>query len=189
MTHSFIGKLRMRGLSARKIWRRSRFATLALTISVTGLAACGDDGGDVGSARESTVAPSTAINVTTPAQGDRESILIKTQIRGFAGKVLAGSVIGDSPFCPGGTVRHEHGSPEIGFPAINVFRCGDGQLKIGFGPGPDQMNNRVQTSGWKILEGSGRFAGISGDGQMKVMFSDAVASNGQETFRGTVVVP
>jgi len=107
----------------------------------------------------------------------------------FEGEVLAGSGIGDSPFCRGGTVRHEPGSPEIGFPAINVFRCTDGQLRIGFGPGPDQMNNAVQTSSWEILDGSGRFAGMSGDGQMKVRFERAGASKGQETFKGRVVVP
>ena len=165
---------------------------MALTI----LTACGDDGGEGGDGR--TVAPSAGIYLTTPPQatpshdapeGDREAILIKTRVKGLAGKVLAASVLGDSPFCPGGTVRHEHGSLEIGFPAINVFHCPDGQLRIGFGPGPDQMNNSVQTSDWKILDGIGRFARISGDGQMMVKFERAGSAKGQETFTGHVVVP
>jgi hypothetical protein len=126
---------------------------------------------------------------TTPAAGPRKRILVKTRITMFKGKVLAGSLLGDSPFCPGGTVRHEHGSPEVGFPAINVFHCTDGLLRIGFGPGPDQANNPVQTSSWEILDGSGRFAGMSGDGQMKVRWERQGASKGQETFTGQVVLP
>lgn len=178
----------MRSRSEQKIWRQGLWLTIALTITTTGLTACGDDGGDQGG-RGRTVAPSADTHLTTPPEGDSEPILIKTRVKVFAGKVLAGSVIGDSPFCPGGSVRHEHGSPEIGFPAINVFHCPDGQLKIGFGPGPDQMNNSVQTSDWKILGGGGRFAGISGHGQMIVQFEGAGSPKGLETFTGLVVVP
>ena len=116
-------------------------------------------------------------------------LLIKTRMKGFAGKVLTGSVIGDTPFCPDGTVSHEDGNPDIGFPAINVFACPDGQLRIGFGPGPDQMDNAVQTSYWKILEGTGSLEGVTGDGQMTVRWESAGSSNGEETFTGLVVVP
>ncbi len=190
MISRFSGTFGMRGRSERKIWRQRRWLTVALTITATGLTGCGDDGGDEGGGGAGrTVTPSADTHLTTPPEGDREPILIKTQVKVVAGKVLPGSVIGDSPFCPDGTVRHEHGTPEIGFPAINVFHCPDGQLRIGFGPGPDQMNNSVQTSDWKILDGSGRFAGISGDGQMIVRFERAGSSKGQETFTGLVVVP
>jgi hypothetical protein len=170
---------------------------MALTIMATCLTACSDDGGREGG-DDRTVAPSADTHRTTPPQetsshdapeGDREPILIKTRVKGLGGEVLVGSVLGDSPFCPGGTVRHEHGSPEIGFPAINVFHCPHGKLRIGFGPGPDQMNNTVQTSDWKILDGSGRLARISGDGQMIVQFERAGSATGQETFTGKVVVP
>jgi hypothetical protein len=196
MIRRFSGTVGMRGRSQRSIWRQARWLTMALTITATCLTACGDDGGEGGDGR--TVAPSADTRLTTPPQetpshdapkGDREPILIKTRVKGFGGEVLVGSVLGDSPFCPGGTVRHEHGSLEIGFPAINVFHCPDGQLRIGFGPGPDQMNNSVQTSDWKILDGSGRFARISGDGQMIVQFERAGSVIGQETFTGQVVVP
>jgi hypothetical protein len=104
---------------------------MALTIMATCLTACSDDGGGEGGDGR-TAAPSADTHLTTPPQetpshdalaGDREPILIKTRVNGLGGEVLVGSVLGDSPFCPGGTVRHEHGSPEIGFPAINVFHC------------------------------------------------------------------
>jgi hypothetical protein len=197
MSRRFSSTVGMRGRYERKIWRQGRRLTMALTIMATCLTACGDDRGD-GDGDGRTVAPSADTHLTTPPQatpshdapeGDREPILIKTRVKGLAGEVLAGSVFGDSPFCPGGTVRHEHGSLEIGFPAINVFHCPDGQLRIGFGPGADQMNNSVQTSDWKILDGTGRFARISGDGQMIVQFERAGSVKGQETFTGQVVVP
>jgi hypothetical protein len=171
--------------------RQARWLTVALTVAAIGLAACSgddeDDGGttpvpDVTTSDPEADSQSPALE---PVHGG-EPILIKTRVKMFAGKVLAGSVIGESPFCPGGTVRHEHGSPEIGFPAVNVFRCPDGQLEIGFGPGPDQMNNTVQTSGWEVLDGSGRFAGISGEGQMIVQWPRVGSSMGQETFTGTI---
>jgi len=173
MIRRFSDAIGIRDRSERRVWRRGRWLTVALTITVTVLAACGDGSADGGEGDGT----------------DAERIVIKTRVKMFTGTVLAGSIIGDSPFCPGGAVRHEHGSPEIGFPAINVFRCPDGQLKIGFGPGPDQMNNAVQTSYWEVLDGNGRFAGMSGDGQMIVRWERAGSPIGQETFTGMVVVP
>ncbi len=97
--------------------------------------------------------------------------------------------MGGARFCPGGTVQHEPGGREIGFPAVNVFHCRDGRLEIGFGPGPDQADRSVQTSDWKIVGGDGRFAGASGEGQMRVRFAKPGAATGQETFTGHIVVP
>jgi hypothetical protein len=125
----------------------------------------------------------------TPAPGRREPILIKTRVVGFEGEVVTGSIIGDVPFCPEGIVRHEPGSPAIGYPAINVIECADGQLQIGFGPGPDQMNEAVQTSGWEILEGTGRFAGASGPVRMRVRGERVGAAEGQELFKGQITIP
>jgi hypothetical protein len=184
MIHRVSDAIGMRGPSERNFWRPGRWLTIALAITASGLTACGDGGGD-----EISAAPDADRSVSAPVKGDRERIVIKTQIRMFAGKVLTGSVIGDSPFCPGGTVRHEPGSMEIGHPAVNVFRCPDGQLEIGFGPGPDQMNNAVQTSDWEVLDGSGRFEDINGHGQMTVRWEKVGSPNGRETFTGTVVAP
>jgi len=187
--HLFGGPVEIWVAPRRKIGRHGRLLTIALTIAAAVLSGCGDDGGaEAGGG--GTIAANTDTQLPTPpADGQREPILIKTRIKMFTGEVLAGSVIGDSPFCPGGTVRHEHGSPEIGFPAVNVFGCPDGQLKIGFGPGPDQMNNAVQTSDWKILDGSGSFTGVSGHGHMTVRWERAGSSNGQEAFTGVIVLP
>ena len=123
------------------------------------------------------------------AHRHRTAITIKTKFVNFDGKVVPGSVIGTEPFCPGGTLHHQAGSPEIGYPAINVFTCGSSELRIGFGPGPDQMNKKVQTSDWKVLYGSGDFAGVTGSGHMRVVFPSVGASRGRETFTGAVTVP
>ena len=163
-------------------------ATLALATAT--LVACGGDSGDDSGAASSTsgtVATSTA--PTTASSRNAEPITIKTRMYGFAGEVLARSTLGDGPFCPGGSVTHEHGSLDLGYPAVNVIDCSDGQLRIGFGPGPDQMNNAVQTSDWEVLDGSGLFAGTSGSGRMEVRWESVGSDQGQETFTGTVALP
>jgi hypothetical protein len=157
-------------------------------LAASGVTACSDDGKDAGG-RSSAVAPNSDTPASRSPQGQSKAIVIKTHVIDFDGTVLAGSVIGDSPFCAGGKVHHAFGSPDIGFPAVNVFTCGKSQLKIGFGPGPDQMNNRIQTSGWKTLGGTGEFAGVTGSGQMKVEFPAAGSSDGREIFTGSLVLP
>ena len=168
-----------------QVWRLTAVAILM----AASLTACGQDGGDDASDAGAHRSASGEPRATTTAPRPGESILIKTRFSAFRGKVLDGSVLGDSPFCPGGTVRHEHGSPELGFPAINVFDCADGRLRIGFGPGPDQLDNAVQTSSWEVIDGNGSFAGMSGEGQMTVRLARAGATKGQETFTGKVVLP
>jgi hypothetical protein len=168
--------------------RMTRIVVTALTVATASLTGC-SGGKQSHEAAASGTNSSVRTSLTASPSGERSRIVIKTQFVEFDGKVVAGSLIGDSPFCSGGTLHHQIGSPEIGYPAINVFTCGDSQLKIGFGPGPDQMNNRIQTSAWAVLGGSGDFAGVSGSGQMKVEFPSAGASRGAETFTGTVLVP
>ena len=148
---------------------------VVIAFALTSFSACrGADRNDHSSAsRTSPAVPRSSpggADPKTPAAGGGDPILVKTSIDGLAGtgKVVAGSVLGESAFCAHGSVRHERGSPDIGFPALNVFLCSDGQVKIGFGPGPEQMNNSVQTSEWSVLDGSGRFSGMTGSGQMIV---------------------
>src|SRR4051812_372486 len=169
---------------------RSRPGSIALAVMITAgcLSSC-DPGNDEGGGVAPTIAPHSGVTSSAAPTGDRQEVLIRTRIAGFTGTVLTGSVIGDAAFCPDGTVRHEHGSPDIGFPAVNVFSCAAGTLRIGFGPGPEQMDQAVQTSKWRVLDGTGSFAGSTGEGTMRVRFTDRDAAIGQETFIGEVVVP
>ena len=157
-------------------------------IAVACLTSCDNDN-DEASDSAPAIAPIPDVSNSSRPTLDGERIVIRTRIVGFTGKVLTGSVLGGAAFCPGGTVRHEHGSPDIGFPAINVFSCQAGSLRIGFGPGPDQMDQAVQTSDWRVLDGTGTFAGSTGEGTMRVKFEEGDAAMGHETFTGGVVVP
>jgi hypothetical protein len=60
---------------------------------------------------------SPAPDGVSPPTLDGEKIVIQTRIVGFTGKVLPVSVLGSAAFCSGGTVRHDRGNLEIGFPA------------------------------------------------------------------------
>ena len=140
--------------------------TVLLMAPLFGMAACGDDdeagttaGGD---------------KTGTSAKGSREPILIKTQVAFLAkpkgdtmtaGKVLAGSTIGDSPFCPGGKFGDRHGEPPLGL-VVKTIRCPGGHLTITFSP---TQRSLKQSSDWRVVKGSGRFEGLSGGGQMKAM--------------------
>lgn len=175
------------GLNTR---RRLRGLAAAVAVTAVALAACNDEGDEQVDSGAGPPSTDTSL-ATSPDVPDEpgELILIRTRMTRFDGKVLAGSVIGGSPFCAGGTVSHEFGSPDIGYPAINVFDCPDGQLQIAFGPGSDQMDDVVQTSGWEVLAGTGRFSGASGEGRMHVRWNRLGGSVGRETFRGRVLVP
>jgi hypothetical protein len=173
---------------AARVRSRPRSLALAVMIAAACLTSCGNDTDeDSGSAQ--TTAPSIEVDNPAPPMLDGEKVLIKTRIVGFSGEVLTGSVLGGAAFCQGGTVRHDHGSPDIGFPAINVFDCQAGMLRIGFGPGPAQMDQLVQTSDWRVLDGTGSFAGFTGEGTMRVTFAEGATVRGHETFTGFVVVP
>ena len=148
---------------------RGGWRSWALVLTTVCLTACGND-------------------AASPSPDDDE-VVIRTRIVEFSGDVLDGSVLGGSPFCAGGTVRHEFGSTDLGFPAVNVLDCGDGSLRIGFGPGPDQMGQSVQTSDWEVLSGTGSLAGSTGEGTMRVEFEPGEEVVGQETFTGVLVVP
>jgi hypothetical protein len=152
---------------------------MALIIVATGLVSCGDD---EGSPEDSGTASPVVDRSATPS---REAILIETKLTIPTGEVLSGSVIGDSPFCAGGTFRDEHGNAEVGS-VLRTFSCPEGELKIGFSPGPPV--GPTQTGPWYILRdrGTGSFEGLRGNGQATVNYEDADATRGRETFTGTV---
>ena len=122
-------------------------------------------------------------DVTLPADPvNGQPILIETQMKSIsAGKIVARSFIGDSPFCRDGKVRAEHGSPDVGL-VHATYVCRDGRLSIGYSP---MQRSYVQSTPWKVVEGSGRYEGLRGEGWMVVRFDEA-SGEGQEIFTGTV---
>src|SRR4051794_13533672 len=82
--------------------RGARSALTVLAIAATSITGCGSD-----DEAATTSGPATDDStVTTAAPVGRKAILIKTRFVDFDGKVVAGSLLGDSSFCAGGTLHH-----------------------------------------------------------------------------------
>jgi hypothetical protein len=146
-------------------------ATLAIVVAACG----GDDGG--GEVRTVTV---PAVEQDVSVTGD--AILIETRItsaRKHMGEVLRGSMIGESPFCPGG--KTSGGS--TGAVITTTFRCPDGSLKVRYSPTQPSL---VQGAPWEIVSGTGRYKGLGGGGSMVATFGSDDPDQGREIFTGTV---
>jgi hypothetical protein len=145
------------------------------------LAACGG-GGDEGNAAGRTASPSESV-----AGGEAEPILIKTRVNIPTGKILDGSTIGDSPFCPGGTVKDKHGTPEIGL-VDRTITCQDGTLRMGFDP--NEPVGDTQSGPWRIISGTGAYKGWKGSGQTVIKYDPSDKrkhpTRGRERYTGTV---
>lgn len=162
---------------------------VVLVIMAIGAGACGgsDDG-----ASGTTPNPSAEGTSVEEDEVMDESIVIETRMTltpnrtiVSSGNVLDGSSVGDSPFCPSGTVEDKHGAtPEVAL-VDRTITCTNGTLKIGFSPQVPEGN--TQSGPWHIVEGTGAFAEWQGGGEMKMVYDRGSGSTkGQETFTGTV---
>jgi hypothetical protein len=161
--------------------RQAPWFAAALTVTALALAACGG-GGDEGDAAGTTASPSESV-----AGGEAEPILIKTRVNIPRGKILDGSTIGDSPFCPGGTVTDKHGTPEIGL-VDRTITCQDGTLRMGFDP--HEPVGDTQSGPWRIISGTGAYEGWTGSGHMEMKYDPSDnrkhPTRGRERYTGTV---
>ena len=100
------------------------------------------------------------------------------------GEVLAGSTLGGSPFCPGGTVLDSHGSTD---PAIRLIietiTCPDGTLSLAFTP--FELNGQTQAGAWMIVKGTGAYDGLTGSGTLEAVYDPDPAAPTNVTFTGT----
>jgi hypothetical protein len=158
--------------------------SLLVIVFLLGIAACGDDDGEESRPTASRGAETTA----TTAADASEPIMIKTHVAPpnaqgkMSGEVLSGSTIGDSAFCARG--RFIDGP--IVIPSRSVlrsFRCPGGTLTITFTSTPPGVKQR---SDWKVVNGLGRFEGLSGEGRMRGALEDSGRGEGRETFTGIV---
>jgi hypothetical protein len=115
------------------------------------LAGCGSGDGDEGDTAGTTTSPSES-----DAGGTTDPILIRTRTNLPTGEILAGSTVGDAPFCPGGTVKDQHGTPEIGL-VDRTITCRDGTLRMGFDP--EVPEGDTQRGAWRIISGTGSYEG------------------------------
>ena len=168
---------------------KAAFSVL-LTVSLLGIAACGDDdrdeGGTTTGAEEAETAAGGDENETS-ANESGEPIRIRTHLAPLnaegesTGEVLSGSTIGDSAFCAGGKFL-DSAVQEPSRSVLRSFRCPGGTLTITFTSTPPEVEQR---SDWKVVMGVGRFEGLSGGGRMRGVL-DSKRGGGRETFTGTV---
>jgi len=149
--------------------RMVRFAVTALVVAALGLAGCGGDSG----------------SQTDTTTGVPEDVLIKTHLTFSdsgegSGEVASGSVIGDEPFCEGGTFSDAY--PGQQGDVVKTLDCDDGTLEIRFTPARQSKNH--QSGPWTVEAGSGAYKDVAGEGEMSVTFENR--DNGEETFRGAV---
>jgi hypothetical protein len=160
-----------------------KWLLLVLTIVATALTGCGDD-------HEGEATTTPAVESETPAGliDGQEEIVIKTyadlQSVVDMGKVLNGSSLGDSSFCPKGTFSGGHGNTDNGW-LDKTFECPDGTLTIAFDP----RNTKAQSASgpWEVLSGTGAYQGMEGSGHFEIQFpADPMVMEGHETFTGTI---
>ena len=94
-------------------------------------------------------------------------------------------ILADPPLTVGGTIRDSHGStdPEVWLIARTIT-CPDGKVRMDLTPEmPEGLN---QTGSWKIVSGTGDFDGLSGSGEMEVVYDPNPDEPAGETYTGTV---
>src|SRR5215212_6486245 len=150
---------------------KTAFAGLVV-VSLLGIDGCGGDDGDKSRASASPDAETTP----TAAAQSKEPILIKTHVapsngreKPPVGEVRAGSTIGDSAFC----ARGKFADGPVQLPSrlvLRSFRCPGGTLTITFTSTPPGVE---QSTDWKVVNGLGRFKGVSGGGRMRGVLEEA----------------
>jgi hypothetical protein len=160
--------------------RHAQWLAAAVVAAAIALAGCGGANGDDGGSAGTTTS-------TSKSAGEAEPILIRTRVSIPSGKILDGSVIGDSPFCPGGTVMDQHGAPPIGL-VDRTITCPDGTLRMGFDPQVPEGDE--QRGPWRIVSGTGAYEGWRGEGEMVMRYDPTDKSphptRGRERYTGTV---
>jgi hypothetical protein len=105
------------------------------------------------------------------------------------GKVLEGSTFGDAPFCVGGSIVDTHPTDaEADYLIEQQITCPDGTVTIGLTPDVNAPPDEPQGGSWTIVSGSDAFDGMSGSGEMKVVYGPDEDSPAQETLTGVATV-
>jgi hypothetical protein len=105
------------------------------------------------------------------------------------GDILEGSMLGDAPFCVGGTVQDRHpgtSAAEQPFLLVRTITCPDGTLRAGFSPDVGQTQSPTQGGSWTILSGTGTFERVRGGGELEVTYDPDDGSHALETWSGTL---
>jgi hypothetical protein len=157
-------------------------------VGVLFLGACGGDEKD---------AANTSAASTTAPRGEpiviREKLIIAAKEHSepiATGTILAGSTLGGTPFCAGGTILDSHASLDPKMEPYLIDRkitCPDGTVRIGFTPEVGaEPQGQTQRGSWKIVSGTGAFEGLGGSGKSEAVYGSNPNSPVRETLTGTV---
>jgi hypothetical protein len=106
------------------------------------------------------------------------------------GTILAGSTLGGSAFCAGGTIRDSHASLDPKLKPYLIDRkitCPDGTVRIGITPKVSAAPQpQTQTGSWTIVSGTGVFERLRGSGKSEAEYGPDPNSPVRETLTGTV---
>jgi hypothetical protein len=156
----------------------AKMRLMVVTVVASGLMACGGDDAKVRTVTVTGAAEATA--TSAPLSGI--PVLIETKVidaRRHRGKVVDGSVLGETPFCKGGT---SSGGSE-GATITSTFKCPGGTLKVQYAP---TQRSAVQSSQWTVVSGTGDYEGLTGGGFMVASFVGDNPDVGREVFTGDV---
>ena len=165
-----------------------RTMVVLVLLGVLFLSACGGDEDD---------AAGTSAVSTTERRGEpiviREELIIAATEHAepiATGTILAGSTLGGSPFCAGGTILDSHASLDPKMEPYLIDRkitCPDGTVRIGFTPEVGaEPQSQTQKGAWTIVSGTGAFEGLGGSGRSEAVYGPNPNSPVRETLTGTV---
>jgi hypothetical protein len=150
-------------------------------------AACGGDGEDA--------SDTSAVSTTAPGGEpivihDKLIVAAKEHSEPIAtGEILAGSKVGGSPFCAGGTIRDTHASLDPKMEPYLIDRkitCPDGTVRIGMTPEVGaESQGQTQKGSWTIVSGTGAFDRLRGSGKSEAVYGPNPNSPVRETLTGT----
>jgi hypothetical protein len=156
-------------------------------IGVLFLGACGGDEDAADTSAASTTAPRGEPIVI------REKLIVAAEEGSepiATGSILAGSTLGGTPFCAGGTILDSHASLDPTMEPYLIDRkitCPDGTVRIGFTPEVGaEPQGQTQRGSWTIVSGTGAFEGLGGSGKSEAVYGPRPDSPVRETLTGTV---
>ena len=162
---------------------RGAVVLVLVVAGVLGLGACG---GEENHASGTSAASATAPRGEPLVIRMRKLVALEERAEPIAtGEVLDGSILGDAPFCVGGTLLDSHGSsdPTV-LLIIETITCPDGTVKLRlepvFSPG------LKQTGSWTIASGTGTFEQLRGSGKIETVYDPDPTEPAHATLTGTV---
>ena len=106
------------------------------------------------------------------------------------GTIVAGSTLGGTPFCAGGTILDSHASLDPKMEPYLIDRkitCPDGTIRMGLTPEVHtEQQSQTQRGSWTIVSGTGAFEGLGGSGEGEAVYDPDPQSPVRETLTGTV---